>query len=689
MRSNYLTRFAFWTSCWLTCVYVECATGPEWECPECEEINPGDAEKCECCGEVKKQDTGGAEGDDNDGEDAGDLFADMLVVGKNVDVNAAEGVFEEDSMFFEPRVLRGKGIKLLSRISEGTGMDDMMVDEDVDPEEKEKGSVIACQWSPGGKNIVCVFHDGMLQRWKLKKGIQDCGKQRCFANEAEDPTCMCWGSDSDDAARVLIGTSEGRLVLIAIGTMADVATLDGHTAPVSGCHWRQLTDEQADDGNGTHEVVSSSWDGTTRVWSLLIDSYTNAVTEVTQVASLLPPDQSPRVMRALAVSPCAAECVVAIDSEVTIFSLTAHTSRLTFRGQRNAVTSVDYTLRADTPNGNPPDAEKPLSTADGALTVVCSGSRDGTARIWCKAAPGDACVGRYANIDNVSTTCCVSRAQYTALASSDGAVRVWSKGALEFTVKGDDSGDAWCCDISPDAKHLAVGYDEGKVFIYDMGKEEDPVSLEDFDMESVLCCSFSKDGSLLATGGWDGDMRLWDSGDWVCRASLKGHDGQVRGCDFKKTRGGPTLVASSGTDNTVRVWHIGEEKCVQVLAGHTAAVNSVRFTAPSEFYTRLISASDDMSVRLWDADTGKALMTFAGHTGPVKSCAVSEDDEVLTAGLDRTVRRWDITTGDQKSAFLSHSDVINCCTWLTGSKTKTLSVSKDGAGLLWEHDSSQ
>ena len=117
----------------------------------------------------KERGEGGGSGEDasedgtgGDGEDAGDLFGDLLVVGKNVDPNAIDNQFQEDAQFFEPRVLRGRGLKLLSRISEGSGADDL--DSEADPDQKDRDSVIACRWSPGGKHIVSVFHDGSLQR---------------------------------------------------------------------------------------------------------------------------------------------------------------------------------------------------------------------------------------------------------------------------------------------------------------------------------------------------------------------------------------------------------------------------------------------------------------------------------------------------------------------------------------------
>ena len=594
--------------------------GPEWECPSCEERNPFALQKCDCCGDPKPKERGegGGSGEDasedgtgGDGEDAGDLFGDLLVVGKNVDPNAIDNQFQEDAQFFEPRVLRGRGLKLLSRISEGNGADDL--DSEADPDQKDRDSVIACRWSPGGKHIVSVFHDGSLQRWSLKKGIKDCGKQRALANEEEDPTCMCWASDSDDVARVLIGTSEGRLILVAVETMADLTTMEGHTGPISSCFWRHLSDDEASSGGGTDEAVSCSWDGTTRIWSVLIDNWTKAVTEVTQVASLSAPDQSPHVMRALSVSPCAQEMAVAIENEVAIFDLASQAFRLSARWHRDTITAVDYALRGGS------GAEEALSIAGGAPSVVCSGSRDGTARVWCQCSPADACGRRLSTSDHVTLHCCASGSGYVALAGADSSVSVWLGDLLHFRADG-DAGDAWCCCFSPDGAHLAVGFDDSKVLVYDMKKSDDPVSLEDFDMESVLCCSFAGDGSLLATGGWDGALRLWDTDDWVCKAALTGHDGQVRGCDFRRSRGRPTLVASGGTDNTVRVWHCGDEKCVKELRGHTGPVNEVAFTAPSEFYTRLVSASDDMSLRLWDVDSGKALMS-----APSLSISVSLD----------------------------------------------------------------
>jgi WD40 repeat protein len=180
-------------------------------------------------------------------------------------------------------------------------------------------------------------------------------------------------------------------------------------------------------------------------------------------------------------------------------------------------------------------------------------------------------------------------------------------------IESDDAGDAWSACWSPSGALLAVGHDDGKVLIYEMGdapatSDTDPTAadeddgvpsaapahaatiLEDFGMESVHCCCFGRE-ALLATGGWEGELRLWEASPaedaagaatvWACIATLAGHDGCLRSVDFSPNH---RLVATASADSTVRVWRVAQHQCTATLSGHTLAVNSVAFapTTPDQ-----------------------------------------------------------------------------------------------------------
>jgi WD40 repeat protein len=279
-------------------------------------------------GEADGEDGGDGTGDDDGdgGDEDQDLFADLLVVGTSIDPALIDAQFEGSRRHFEPAVLRGRGIKLLARL----GHTDSVDDEDTRQPDKPKPSrpdasdaVVACQWckcncsyssvlppcgcalthtlryappppppppssvsrtqrwaraAPQGKLACLLLEGGELHRWSFHKSVKDLGKQRVIPQgSGQQPTCMCWASGSEKDGRVLVGTSEGRLTLVALESMADLATLPGHSAPVSGCVWQGGGGggQQADSGSSSEAMstaVSCSWDATLRLWSIQVTS---------------------------------------------------------------------------------------------------------------------------------------------------------------------------------------------------------------------------------------------------------------------------------------------------------------------------------------------------------------------------------------------------------------------------------
>ena len=68
---------------------------------------------------------------------------------------------------------------------------------------------------------------------------------------------------------------------------------------------------------------------------------------------------------------------------------------------------------------------------------------------------------------------------------------------------------------------------------------------------SCFCLELSPTGRYLATGGSDALICLWDTTDWVCRRTLTGMIGSVRGLSFSWD--GAYIVGGSDEGNDLQI----------------------------------------------------------------------------------------------------------------------------------------
>jgi WD40 repeat protein len=181
-----------------------------------------------------------------------------------------------------------------------------------------------------------------------------------------------------------------------------------------------------------------------------------------------------------------------------------------------------------------------------------SASIDGVTRLWClSGAEPLGCVG-----------------EWKARGASDRLVQLWES---------DRGGDGPRLGIAASAERLAVGYQDGRVHVYDttwltaLGKELSRVATrvrwgstpdvqigDRCDVQhgaAVTALSMSANGETLVTAGADGAIRVWaiatrDDATELC--SLDGH-GVVR--SMAVTPDGHTL-ATAGGDGLARIWDL-------------------------------------------------------------------------------------------------------------------------------------
>lgn len=245
--------------------------------------------------------------------------------------------------------------------------------------------------------------------------------------------------------------------------------------------------------------------------------------------------------------------------------------------------------------------------------------------------------------------------------------------------------------FSPDGKHLAVGFEDGDIKIFDpwtghpvqtlkghsrpvykvsfsssgdhliscssdkslrLWRIESDVAgqlanHEEGHLQPITCVEISPDGRFLVSASEDQSLCLWDGRDGTFKSKCEHEDSVVLSIGFSSDG---SLLVTSARDGSVRLFEISSEtealKFIRLFEGHTDWVRSVMFTPDGNW---IASGSDDSTVRLWNiTDQRAGPILLEAHEDYVRSVAFSPDGTLLASGGDdRRVIIWDPQTSAQ------------------------------------------
>jgi hypothetical protein len=229
--------------------------------------------------------------------------------------------------------------------------------------------------------------------------------------------------------------------------------------------------------------------------------------------------------------------------------------------------------------------------------------------------------------------------------STDGSIRVWTTTnkvakRLERTLAPEGSKDG-VYSLSAWQGRLISGHGSGQLRVWNVETGTCDQVLEGHTRHTVWALAVC--GSRLASGSSDKSVKIWGMGDdgrLACNKTLLGHAGWIW-----SLAGWQGKVLSGCHDKTIRVWDAGTGAHDATLAGHDGHVLALALHGD-----RLFSAASDGTIRVWAVGTWEALRTVEVHgrgTGQYPRCLAVVGSQLVSGseaygGLHGEVRVWDL-----------------------------------------------
>jgi WD40 repeat protein len=516
-------------------------------------------------------------------------------------------------------------------------------------------------WSPDGAQVLTAATDGGARLWPARGGeprlIRLPGASHPLGSAEFSP----------DGSELALASADHSAAIVPLAGGA-TQRLRGHTAPV---YIAAFTPDK--------RLVTVAMDDSARIWErdgsstrVALPGHSDALAGVR-----IGPDRN----LLLGTPPGGAAWLWQLDRPGPPLVLHGHrgsvvAARFSADGRRLLTASTDGSARvwhfADDPavlRGHDAGIEHASFAPDG--RSILTASMDGTTRIW----PRD---GRPPTVlrghrEGSSVSAAISPdGHLLATAASDGLARLWSLASTPPTLlatlppeplRGPPLGTlAW----GPDARHLALGGDDGTLFLTTLSPEHHPTTVaHPGHTAAIRALAFTPDAVHLATAGDDGTLRLWDlrrnpiTSTVLAEAVPSDSPTEPVPSDSSRrlpirslafTQGGATLL-SAGDDATARVWSLADPGPPRLLQGHLRAIWQV---TPFPQQHAILTASADATARLWPADGG-APQVLSGHADAVWVAVPSPDgSQIATISSDGTARLWRLRGEETTSLLLPH-----------------------------------
>ena len=198
--------------------------------------------------------------------------------------------------------------------------------------------------------------------------------------------------------------------------------------------------------------------------------------------------------------------------------------------------------------------------------------------------------------------------------------------------------------LTPDAKTLLVGQEDGSVWVWDIAPELGFRCILQAHTDGAIGLAAFPDSARFLSASFDGSLKVWELATGTCLQTLalpSDYDHQVTCCALSPDG---KRALTSHRDGTIRVWDIEAGRCTATLTAHPDSARCVLFSPDGAHF---FSGSQEGIVKVWESETGRCVHTLEGHRKSITHLTLTADGTRLVSSgfMDNSFRVWDWRTG--------------------------------------------
>ncbi|KAK8870437.1 hypothetical protein M9Y10_008319 [Tritrichomonas musculus] len=251
------------------------------------------------------------------------------------------------------------------------------------------------------------------------------------------------------------------------------------------------------------------------------------------------------------------------------------------------------------------------------------------------------------NTNHVRSISWTSDSKQIVCGGEDGQIRIFELPS-ENLIKNFPAcnGEVFQVQISNNGQYFATATGDGTLSIFSMSTYQPIATMPRDTRDPVVATSLaiSSDDQHIAVGYSDNYVVIWDTEKCqkVCEQSC--HTSGVYAVKFLPEY---KRFVTASLDNTVKIWNIAKQddgtiklELWKSLDGHTNFVLSLA-TDPTD--TWLLSGSKDLTARLSYIETGEMIYSIKAHTNSVITVAFNPNGNMFCTGSgDHSVKIWSL-----------------------------------------------